>query len=422
VDVAGGFGPGRISLLLREVNPAQITVRKYGATVFLDQWVNVACAARPINPRDELSPDKVTFMRKNAAYLRGEPWDGRRFGLRAVRPMGTGEVIYKANLDDVPLVSRGDTLTLVYQGRNVRLRTQVEALADGGLGDMIPVRNPDSKREVVAEIRDAETVWCARRAEFPRSQVMKLYPYAALTLLTPGRCAASSAATADPVLTPPVVEAPAPRLSGSLLTPPTPATSTATPRAQRGRRGHRQWSSRQGQPTSRPTADRTSAWRWHHQLVGKTTPILPSGQPGHGRKSRHAEDRRQLGHPSRARRDQRESNCRPPWPRACARYPGGLLGRGRARGQGQQRDPGARGARAGARSGNHPATPSPPRTWPTQDRVLGQGVLADKQRPGWMTRFWTTSGRSSLLQGEGPCLPFPPPPPRAPASRPAWRP
>jgi flagella basal body P-ring formation protein FlgA len=158
VDVAGGFGPGRISLLLREVNPAQITVRKYGATVFLDQWVNVACAARPINPRDELSPDKVTFMRKNAAYLRGEPWDGRRFGLRAVRPMGTGEVIYKANLDDVPLVSRGDTLTLVYQGRNVRLRTQVEALADGGLGDMIPVRNTDSKREVVAEIRDAETV------------------------------------------------------------------------------------------------------------------------------------------------------------------------------------------------------------------------------------------------------------------------
>jgi len=157
-DVAGGFGPGRVSLLLREVNPAQVTVRKYGATVFLDQWLSVACAARPINPRDELTPDKVTFMRKNAAYLRGEPWDGRRFGLRAVRPMGTGEVIYKTNLDDVPLVSRGDILTLVYQGRNVQLRAQVEALADGALGDSIPVRNKDSKRELVAEIRDAETV------------------------------------------------------------------------------------------------------------------------------------------------------------------------------------------------------------------------------------------------------------------------
>jgi len=158
VDVAGGFGPGRISLLLREVNPAEITVRKYGATVFLDQWMSVACAARPINPREELTPDKVTFMRKNAAYLRGEPWDGRRFGLRAVRPMGTGEIIYKANLDDVPLVSRGDTLTLVYEGSNVRLMAQVEALADGRLGDTIVVRNKDSKREIVAEIRDAETV------------------------------------------------------------------------------------------------------------------------------------------------------------------------------------------------------------------------------------------------------------------------
>ncbi|WP_084457853.1 flagellar basal body P-ring formation chaperone FlgA [Desulfocurvus vexinensis] len=158
VDVAGGFGPGRLSLLLREVNPAEITVRKYGATVFLDQWMSVACAARPINPREDLTPDKVTFMRKNAAYLRGEPWDGRRFGLRAVRPMGTGEIIYKANLDDVPLVSRGDTLTLVYEGSHVRLMAQVEALADGRLGDTIVVRNKDSKREIVAEIRDAETV------------------------------------------------------------------------------------------------------------------------------------------------------------------------------------------------------------------------------------------------------------------------
>jgi len=158
ISVVGEFAPGRLSLLILDQNPAGVTIRKYAGTVFLDQWVTVACAARPINSREVLTPDMVTFMRKNAAFLRGATWDGSRFEMRVTRPMGTGEIIYAENLDDVPLISRGDTVTLIYDGRYVRLTASAEALADGRVGESISVKNMQSKREIVAEVVDGDTV------------------------------------------------------------------------------------------------------------------------------------------------------------------------------------------------------------------------------------------------------------------------
>ncbi len=48
--------------------------------------------------------------------------------------------------------------TLVYEGKNMRLTTKAEALADGVAGESIPVRNVQSKRELYGVVRDAETV------------------------------------------------------------------------------------------------------------------------------------------------------------------------------------------------------------------------------------------------------------------------
>ena len=124
----------------------------------MDQWLSVPCAARPVNTHDRLGPEHVAFERKNAAFLSGDPWDGRSFGMRVKRPVGAGEVIYAKNLEDVPLVSRGDVVTLEFQGRFVHLSTDAKALSDGKLGERIPVRNLGSNREVIAEVVNASTV------------------------------------------------------------------------------------------------------------------------------------------------------------------------------------------------------------------------------------------------------------------------
>lgn len=158
VTVSGRFEPGRLSLVFAETDITGGLVHRSTGNVFMDQWLNVPCAVRPINSRERLGPDSVAFQRKNAAHLRGEPWDGRSFGMRVKRPVGGGEVLYMDNLEDVPLVSKGDIVNLVYHGRYVRLSASAKALGDGKLGQRIMVENLSSKREIAAEIRDAHTV------------------------------------------------------------------------------------------------------------------------------------------------------------------------------------------------------------------------------------------------------------------------
>lgn len=158
IVVAGQFKPGRLSLAITEKDPAGNEGRRLTGTVFMDQWLSVPCAARPVNTHDRLGPEHVAFERKNSAFMSGDPWDGRSFGMRVKRPVGAGEVIYAKNLEEVPLVSRGDVVTLEFQGRFVHLSTNAKALSDGKLGERIPVRNMGSNREVIAEVVNADTV------------------------------------------------------------------------------------------------------------------------------------------------------------------------------------------------------------------------------------------------------------------------
>ena len=55
-------------------------------------------------------------------------------------------------------VRRGAVVNLVYARGAVRLVVKAEALADGGTGDTVPVRNLQTKKQVYAEIVDADTV------------------------------------------------------------------------------------------------------------------------------------------------------------------------------------------------------------------------------------------------------------------------
>ncbi len=158
VSVIGDLEPGRLSLRFEIVGPDGEVRDRHTGQVFMDLWITAPVAARPLNRGDALSPEVVTHRRVNAAFLRDEPWDGRDFNLRATSPVGTDQVIYAKNLEMVPTIARGDTVQLVYNGRYVHLSVDAEALADGQAGDYIPVRNTQSRRQVMAQVRDGDTV------------------------------------------------------------------------------------------------------------------------------------------------------------------------------------------------------------------------------------------------------------------------
>lgn len=150
--------PGRISLrfVIQEMDGS--AVRRFTGSVFLDLWMDVPCATRPLNRGDAITPDSISFMRSNLAYQKGTVWDGRGGPWQVVRSLGASQPIMSTDLAPMSAVRKGDRVTLVYERGNVQLRTVVEALEDGGAGDTIAVRNMDTKRQIYATVRDNNTV------------------------------------------------------------------------------------------------------------------------------------------------------------------------------------------------------------------------------------------------------------------------
>ncbi|MBQ4567404.1 MAG: flagellar basal body P-ring formation protein FlgA [Desulfovibrio sp.] len=154
----GKLSPGRVPLRFAVQEADGTVLRRVSGTVNLLLWLTVPTAARPLGKGEALSPQAVTFMRVNASQLRDVPWDGQGGPWQTARSLTTGEAILQSDLVSQNMVQRGDVLTLDYARGNVHISTRVEALADGGPGDTIPVRNLQTKKQIYATVRDGGTV------------------------------------------------------------------------------------------------------------------------------------------------------------------------------------------------------------------------------------------------------------------------
>ncbi|MBN2139444.1 MAG: flagellar basal body P-ring formation protein FlgA [Desulfovibrionaceae bacterium] len=157
ISLAQDFAPGRVPLDIEVRSPDNKTLKRTAGSVFVNLWRAVPCAARTLNRNHALGPENLTFKRKNLAYWT-DAWDGKGGPWRLSRPVGAGQVITKGLLEPVPLVSKGDKVVLIYQGRNLRLSVKALALGDAMLGEKVVVRNLQSKKEVQAVVMSDRTV------------------------------------------------------------------------------------------------------------------------------------------------------------------------------------------------------------------------------------------------------------------------
>ena len=155
------LGAGRMSLRFVVGDLDGTVLRRYTGSAFVNLWVSVPCASVPLNKEDVVDVDKIKFMRKNVAHLRGnvnDIWDGRGGPYRIMRSIGAEQVIYVSDLSGVPTVRRGATVNLVYDKGNVRLQVQAQAQADAALGESVTVRNLQSKKLITAVVQAGDTV------------------------------------------------------------------------------------------------------------------------------------------------------------------------------------------------------------------------------------------------------------------------
>lgn len=157
LEAGGDVDPGPISLtILAKGSDGRISHRA-AASLFADVWKAVPCASRPISRLEELTPEKVTFMKRNLAHI-GPVWNGEGGPYRLTRSLGTGQPLLMDQLESVPMIARGEKVDLVFQGRTIRLAVKAEALDDAEMGETVEVRNMQSNRVVLATVRDSSTV------------------------------------------------------------------------------------------------------------------------------------------------------------------------------------------------------------------------------------------------------------------------
>lgn len=150
--------PGRINLRFNAQEMDGSSVRRFTGSTFLDLWMDVPCASRPLNKGEALTPESLTFVSVNLAYQKGAVWDGRGGPWQVIRSIGSSQPIMATDLAPLAAIHRGDKITLVYQRGNVQLSTMVEAMEEGGPGDTIAVRNLESKKQIYATVVDQNTV------------------------------------------------------------------------------------------------------------------------------------------------------------------------------------------------------------------------------------------------------------------------
>lgn len=79
-------------------------------------------------------------------------------GREAKRVLREGKIVNDKDVGKVILIKKGEIVTSVYRTPKMQISAKVEALAEGGKGDKIEVRNVNSKKVLFAEVIDADTV------------------------------------------------------------------------------------------------------------------------------------------------------------------------------------------------------------------------------------------------------------------------
>lgn len=125
--------------------------------------VPVAVAARKLRRDDVIAEDDLVMREKNIADLRRPCLDPESaVGKRVRRTVAMGQTVEKNDLDAPVLVKRREVVTMVLDQGPMRIRARGMATVNGKKGEMIPVQNMRSKREVICEVTGRKQV----RVEF----------------------------------------------------------------------------------------------------------------------------------------------------------------------------------------------------------------------------------------------------------------
>lgn len=122
--------------------------------VTITRSLPVVVTARAVGRGAPLTPDMVEVALRQVDGGHGEYFTrpGQVTGMSARRPLAPGHVLGPRDLEIATVVQRGQRVTIATYAAGIEVRTQGIAMADGGRGQRIPVRNERSDRIVYGQV------------------------------------------------------------------------------------------------------------------------------------------------------------------------------------------------------------------------------------------------------------------------------
>jgi flagella basal body P-ring formation protein FlgA len=124
--------------------------------VTIERPAQVVVTTRPVPRGRVITADDVRLAERDlGTLLRGYLTDpSQAVGQRAERDLQGDDVLVPGNVGKPAVIKRGSEITIVAADEMLDVRVSGVALASGGVGDRIRVRNASSKRELDAVVVD----------------------------------------------------------------------------------------------------------------------------------------------------------------------------------------------------------------------------------------------------------------------------
>jgi flagella basal body P-ring formation protein FlgA len=132
----------------------------FAAPALADTAIRVVVPLRDIARGEVLASSDLTFGSFTGAALMGGTITSMDAvtGMEARRVLHAGETLSAGDLRRPIVVSKGQTVTMMFDAPGVELTAMGRAMSEGGIGDTVTVQNPASFRMVNAIVTAAGTV------------------------------------------------------------------------------------------------------------------------------------------------------------------------------------------------------------------------------------------------------------------------
>jgi flagella basal body P-ring formation protein FlgA len=161
VEVRAEVGPGTLGgtrtvtvAVLVDGKPYRTALVTYSVKL----WAEVVVAKQFVPRHAGLDPAAFAVERRDIALIAGHPLRSldELANLRATRAIPINAVVTEAQVEEPPVISRGDLVAVIVRSGAITVTTQAVALADARMGEAIRLRHPESKQEFEATAAGAK--------------------------------------------------------------------------------------------------------------------------------------------------------------------------------------------------------------------------------------------------------------------------